>query len=230
MAMAQGTAEQELMARAREVLPAGGFGNFPNDVVIAEGKAGRVKDVSGNEYIDFLLGSGPMFVGHGHPKVQAAIQEQLRRGTTFFANNPAGIELAEAICEAVPCAEQVRFVSSGSEADMYVMRLARAHRGREKILKFEGAFHGMSDHALISTFPKLSGNSTEAQPDSAGLPSRVQDEVLVAPYNDIATAKRMIAEHADELGGVIAEPFQRLLPPVPGFLEMLREQQQGAGR
>ncbi len=224
MAMAQGTAEQELMARAREVLPAGGFGNFPNDVVIAEGKAGRVKDVSGNEYIDFLLGSGPMFVGHGHPKVQAAIQEQLRRGTTFFANNPAGIELAEAICEAVPCAEQVRFVSSGSEADMYVMRLARAHRGREKILKFEGAFHGMSDHALMSTFPKLSGNSTEAQPDSAGLPSRVQDEVLVAPYNDIATAKRMIAEHADELGGVIAEPFQRLLPPVPGFLEMLREE------
>ncbi len=224
MAVTRGAAEQDLMDRAAKVLPAGGFGNFPADVVIAEGQGGRVRDVSGNEYVDFLLGSGPMFVGHGHPKVMAAIQDQLPRGTTFFANNPAGIELAEAICDAVPSAEQVRFVSSGSEADMYVMRLARAHRGREKILKFEGAYHGMSDHALMSTFPKLSGNSSDPQPDSAGLSRRIQNEVLIAPFNDIEAAKQMITAHADELGGVIAEPFQRQIPPVPGFLETLREE------
>ncbi len=220
----RGAVETELMERARKVLPAGGFGNFSNDVVIAEGKGGRVWDVSGNEYVDFLLGSGPMFVGHAHPRVLAAIQAQVPRGTTFFANNAAGIELAEAICEAVPCAKQVRFVSTGSEADMYAMRLARAHRGREKILKFEGGFHGMSDQALMSTFPKQLTNFPQAAPDSAGLPQRVRDEVLVAPFNDTEAAKRMIAENADELAGVIAEPFQRLLPPVPGFLETLREE------
>lgn len=216
--------ERALMERAKRVLPAGGFGNFATDIVIREGRAGRVWDVSGNEYVDFLIGSGPMFIGHAHPEVVEAVQAQIPKGTTFFANNAAGIELAEAIVEAVPCAEQVRFVSSGSEADMYAMRLARAHRGRDKILKFEGGYHGMSDYALMSLAPKRMANFPTAVPDSAGIPSHVRDEVIVAPFNDIDTARRMIAEHADELGGVIVEPFQRLIPPVPGFLEALREE------
>ena len=216
--------EQDLMERARRVLPAGGFGNFATDIIIAEGHGGRVWDISGNEYVDFLLGSGPMFIGHAHPEVTEAVLAQVPRGTTFFANNEAGIRLAEAICDAVPSADQVRFVSSGSEADMYAMRLARAHRGRDKILKFEGGYHGMSDHALMSLAPKHLANFPRPVPDSAGIPKHVQDDVLVAPFNDIETARRMIAEYADDLGGVIVEPFQRLIPPRTGFLEALREE------
>ncbi|MBY0329542.1 MAG: aminotransferase class III-fold pyridoxal phosphate-dependent enzyme, partial [Acetobacteraceae bacterium] len=142
--------ERALIERARRVLPAGGFGNFATDIVIREGFGGRVRDVSGNEYVDYLLGSGPMFIGHCHPEVTEAVLAQVPKGATFFANNEHGIALAEAIAEALPCAEQVRFVSTGSEADLYAMRAARAFRRREKILKFEGGYHGMSDYGLMS--------------------------------------------------------------------------------
>ena len=216
--------ERDWMARAEKVLPAGGFGNYASDVVIREGKGGRVWDESGNEYVDYLLGSGPMMVGHCHPEVVAAVEDQLTRGTTFFTNNAKGIELAEEIVATMACADQVRFVSTGSEADMYAMRLARAHSGREKILKFEGGYHGMSDHALMSLAPKRLTNFPQPVPDSAGIPSRVQDEVVVGPFNDTDTVRGMIQEYAKELGGVIVEPLQRLIPPAPGFLEMLREE------
>jgi glutamate-1-semialdehyde 2,1-aminomutase len=219
----RGPAELALVEKAKQVLPAGGFGNVGFDLVIREGRGGRVWDVSGNEYVDFLLGSGPMFVGHGHPEVLEAVQQQIPRGTTFFANNEPGILLAEEIVRAVPCAEKVRFVSSGSEADLYAMRLARAYRKRDKILKFEGGYHGMSDYGLMSLAPKRPGNFPRPSPDSAGIPRSVQDEVIVAPFNDAETAASLIAEHKDELAGVIVEPFQRLLPPKPGFLEKLRQ-------
>ncbi|EDP66925.1 glutamate-1-semialdehyde 2,1-aminomutase [alpha proteobacterium BAL199] len=215
-------AELALIETAKRVLPAGGFGNFASDVVIREGRAGRVWDESGNEYVDFLLGSGPMFIGHAHPEVTAAVLAQVPKGTTFFANNATGIRLAEALCEAVPCADKVRFVSAGSEATFYAMRIARAHRGRDKILKFEGGFHGMSDYALMSMAPKRPANFPQAVPDSAGIPAKVRDEVLIAPFNDLETAASLIREYGDELGGVIVEPFQRLVPPKPGFLEGLR--------
>jgi glutamate-1-semialdehyde 2,1-aminomutase len=215
-------AEQALIDTARRVLPAGGFGNMAGDLVIAEGRAGRVRDLSGNEYVDFLLGSGPMLVGHAHPEVLAAVQAQLPKGTTFFASNEPGIRLAEAIVEALPAAEQVRFVSTGSEADLYAMRLVRAHRGRERILKFEGGYHGMSDHALMSQWPKRPGNFPQATADSAGIPARVRDEMLIAPFNDLDAATALIRQHRDELAGVIVEPFQRVIRPVPGFLEGLR--------
>src|SRR3954471_24335770 len=127
--------ELALIELAHRVLPAGSFGNVASDIVIREGRGGRVWDVSGNEYVDFLLGSGPMFVGHAHPEVTAAVQEQVPLGTTFFGNNSHGIALAEAICNAVPCADQVRFVCSGTEADLYAMRAVRAFRKRDKILK-----------------------------------------------------------------------------------------------
>ena len=213
----------ELIALAHRVLPAGHFGNLASDLAITRASGGHAWDSEGREYIDFLLGSGPMFVGHAHPEVNAAILAQIPLGTTFFANNPAGIHLAARIVDAVPCAEQLRYVSTGSEADMYAMRLARAFRGREKILKFEGGYHGMSDHGLMSLSPKRAANFPQAIPDSAGIPARVRDEVLVAPFNDAAHALALIEAHHDELAGVIVEPFQRLLPPVPGFLEALRE-------
>jgi glutamate-1-semialdehyde 2,1-aminomutase len=214
--------ELSLVETAQRVLPAGGFGNFASDVVIREGRGGRVWDESGREYVDFLLGSGPMLVGHAHPEVTAAVQAQVALGTTFFANNRQGIRLAEAIVEAVACAEQVRFVSSGTEADMYAMRAARAFRGRERILKFEGGYHGMSDHALMSLAPKIQANFPQAIPDSAGIPARVADEMLVAPFNDLAAAEALIRAHHNELAAVIVEPLQRIIPPAPGFLEGLR--------
>ena len=215
--------ERTLIELAQRVLPAGSFGNLPGDIVIREGRGGRVWDVSGNEYVDFLLGSGPMFIGHCHPEVIAAVQAQMPRGTTFFANNEHGIRLAEAIVDAVACAQKVRFVSSGTEADAYAMRVARAFRGRDKILKFEGGYHGMSDYSLMSLAPKRPGNFPQAVPDSPGIPRSVRDEMIIAPFNDPAMAASLIHEHHDELGGVIVEPFQRLLPPKPGFLQALRD-------
>jgi glutamate-1-semialdehyde 2,1-aminomutase len=216
-------AERELVETARRVLPAGSFGNVPHEVVIARGEGGRVWDVSGNEYVDFLLGSGPMLIGHAHPEVVAAVQAQLANGTTFFANNEHGIRLAAAIVDAVPCAEKVRFVSSGSEADLYAMRVARAYKKCDKILKFEGGYHGMSDYGLMSLAPRRSSNFPRPIPDSAGIPKSLQDEVLVAPFNDLETVASLVREHRQELAAVIVEPLQRLIPPKPGFLEGLRK-------
>lgn len=223
---AQSSASQEvldLVATAKRVLPGGNFGNMQSDIIIREGRGGRVWDEGGNEYVDFLLGSGPMLLGHAHPEVTAAVQAQIPCGTTFFANNRHGIKLADAIVEAVPCADQVRFVSTGTEADLYAMRLARAFSKREKILKFEGGYHGMCDYALMSLTPKRQVDFPEALPDSPGIPQSVRQEVLVAQFNDTETAVALIKKHRHELGGVIVEPFQRIIPPVPGFLEALRK-------
>ena len=216
-------AESELVATARRVLPGGTFGNVSHELVIAEGRGSHAWDVSGNEYVDYLLGSGPMIVGHAHPEVVDAAHQAILKGTTFFANNPDGIRLAAEIVDAVPCAEKVRFVSSGSEADAYAMRLARAYTKRDKILKFEGGYHGMSDYGLMSLAPKRVANSPQPISDSAGIPRSVRDEVLVAPFNDLEAVANLIREHRDELAGIIVEPFQRLIPPRPGFLEGLRK-------
>src|SRR5581483_11065367 len=196
-------AERELVETARRVLPAGGFGNVTHELIIAKGLAGRVWDVSGNEYVDYLLGSGPMIVGHAHPEVVEVVQQTAAKGSTFFANNEHGIRLAAEIVEAVACAEKVRFVSSGSEADLYAMRLARAYTGRDKILKFEGGYHGMSDYGLMSLAPKRQGNFPQPIPDSAGIPKSLRDEVLVAPYNDLETVASLIRELTRENGLIL---------------------------
>jgi glutamate-1-semialdehyde 2,1-aminomutase len=215
--------ELALIDAARRVLPGGTFGNFAPDIVVAGGQGAHVRDVSGNDYIDYLLGSGPMFVGHNHPAVTEAVLAQVAKGTTFFANSEPGIRLAEAIVDAVACAEMVRYVSSGTEADAYAIRLARAVSGKPRILKFEGGYHGMSDWAMMSLAPKRLANFPEAVPDSPGIPESLRAEVLVAPFNDIDAAVRLIEAHQHEIGGVIIEPFQRLIPPRPGFLEAVRE-------
>jgi glutamate-1-semialdehyde 2,1-aminomutase len=212
-----------LIETANWVLPGGTFGNFSNDVVIREGRGGHVWDENGKEYIDYLLGSGPMLVGHAHPEVTAAAQARVAQGTTFFANNRWGIELAEAIVAAVPCAEQVRFVSTGSEADLYAMRVARAYKRRDKVLKFEGGYHGMSDYSLMSLAPKRPGNFPQPVPDSAGIPKSLKDEMLVAPFNDAGAVADLVKAHRDELAAIIVEPFQRIIPPAPGFLADLRK-------
>lgn len=216
--------QQQWIERAQKVLPAGGFGNFDNSVVIREGLGSRVWDEDNNEYIDYLIGSGPMLLGHGHPEVLEAIQEQLSHGVTFFANNARGIELAEEIVSAVPCAEQLRYVSTGGEADMYAMRLARAFTGRDKIMKFEGGYHGMSAEALMSLAPVDLVNFPQAVPDSAGIPANVKDHMVIAPFNDIDAVRALLDEFDGQMAAIIVEPLQRLIPPQPGFLQALRQE------
>jgi glutamate-1-semialdehyde 2,1-aminomutase len=215
--------EHSLLEKAHRVLPGGTFGNTAADVIIVEGKGSRVWDQDGNEYVDYLISSGPMIVGHCHPEVTAAVRAQLERGTTFFANNPQGIELAAVIVDAVPCADKVRFASTGSEADAFAIRLARAYTGRSKILKFEGGYHGYSDYGLMSLAPKKPGNSSQPIPDSAGIPETVKEDMLVAPFNDADAVESLMKEHGNSIAAVLMEPLQRLIPPQPGFLEAMRE-------
>ena len=205
--------------RARTVLPAGGLGNFDPSIFIREGKGSRVWDITGREYVDYLIGSGPMLLGHGHPEVLNAVMEQLPRGITFFTNNTAAVALAEEICKAVACAEQVRFLTSGGEANMYAMRLARAFTGRDKIVKFEGGFHGMSAEAQMSVAPTQLPNFPQAIPDSAGIPAVVRADMLVAPYNDANFLESLLKEYGTKVAAVIVEPLQRVIPPAPDFLQ-----------
>ena len=214
--------QDEWIARAKAVLPAGGFGNFDPGIIIARGEGSRVWDENGKEYVDYLIGSGPMLLGHGHPEVMEAVLEQLPKGMTFFANNAKGIELALAIDEAVPCCEQVRFVASGGEADMYAIRLARAYTGKDKILKFEGGYHGMSAEAQMSLAPEARVNFPQAVPDSAGIPQGVADQMLIAPFNDLAAVEALLSEHRD-VAAIIVEPLQRIIPAEPGYLQGLRD-------
>jgi glutamate-1-semialdehyde 2,1-aminomutase len=219
--------ERQLLARAAQVLPGGTLGNIRLDddysFMVREGRGSRIWDVSGNEYVDYLLGSGPMVVGHAHPKVLAAAEEAMRKGTTFFTQNPYAVELAERIVDAVPCADQVRYTSTGTEATSYALRVARAYRKRDKILKFEGGFHGMHDYSLMSLSPSGTVPFPAPDPSSAGIPKAVQDTVLVAPFNDLKATAAIIEQHHNDLGAVIVEPVQRVLAPLPGFLEGLRE-------
>ena len=218
-----GASERDVLEAAYRYLPGGSNGNMSTDVVIREGRGGRVWDLSGNEYVDYVLGSGPMLIGHAHPEVVAAVTEQLAHGTTVFALNEYAVRLAEAIVEAVPCADKVRYTSSGSEATLYAMRAVRAYRKRDKILKFEGGFHGMNEYSLMSMAPTQPLDFPTPVPDSAGIPRSVQEEVLIAPFNDIEITSAIIERHHDELAGVIVEPLQRLIPPSPVFLKGLAE-------
>ncbi|MCL0099548.1 aminotransferase class III-fold pyridoxal phosphate-dependent enzyme [Dehalococcoidia bacterium] len=218
-----GDRERETISKAKKFMPAGNGNTVAQDIMIRDGKGPIVWDMSGNEYIDYLLGSGPMVIGHAHPDVVAAVVEQIERGSTFFAPNDSEVELAEEIVNAVPCAEQVRFLSSGTEATQMAMRVARAYRKREKILKFEGGFHGMNDYSLMSLAPSSPPDFPKPSPDSAGIPQGVQSSVLVAPFNDLETTIAIIDKHHNEIAGVIVEPMQRVIPPKPGFLQGLRD-------
>ena len=216
-------ASQQWTERAGAVFPAGGTGNFDPSIVIESGQGARVRDVDGNEYVDLLIGSGPMILGHGHPEVLEASREAMAKGLTFFTSNPAGIALAERIVDDMACAEQVRFFASGGEADMYAMRAARAHTGRAKIMKFEGGYHGMCAEAQMSLAPQQLANFPQAVPDSAGIQEGVREAMLIAPFNDLDFARSLVAEHGHEIAGMIVEPLQRVIPPAPGFLQGLRD-------
>jgi glutamate-1-semialdehyde 2,1-aminomutase len=163
-----------------------------------------------------------MILGHAHPAVVSAVREYLERGSTYFTLNEPAIQLAEVICQAVPCAEKIRFCSTGSEATFFALRAARTFSKKDKILKFEGGYHGSHDYALMSSSPSVPKDFPQAVPDSAGIPRVLEDQVLIAPFNDLETTSAIIEQHHYELGGVIVEPFQRIITPRPGFLQGLR--------
>src|SRR5881397_1412143 len=218
--------QENLLRRADQVLPGGILGSHRSgpglEFVVKEGHGAYLYDMVGKRYLDYLLGSGPMLLGHAHPAVVEAVERQIARGTSYFLLNEPAIQLAEEIVKAVPCAEQVRYTSSGSEATFFALRVARAFRKREKIMKFEGGFHGTHDYALMSVVPRSPKAFPAPMMDSAGVPHAIEAEVLIAPYNDLATAEALIAAHHGELAAVLIEPYQRTIVPAPGFLAGLR--------
>ena len=224
---ARSAQEQRLMDRAAQCLPGSSAGGLwlPKDLnfLVQRGQGSHIWDVSGNEYIDWLMGSGPMILGHAHPRVVEAVTEAVSKGSTFLTTNDKAVLLAEEIVKAVPCAEKVRFVTSGTDADFMAMRAARAYRNRDKVLKFEGGFHGVSDYAMMSVTPSAGEEFPQAVPDSAGIPKAIQDLMLIAPFNDLDTTSAIIEAHHDEMAAVIVEPLQRAIPPQPGFLQGLRD-------
>ena len=212
----------QLINLAKDIFPGSNNGNPTSDMIMSKAAGSKIWDINGNEYIDYLLGSGPMVIGHSHPKVVEAVSNQLNSGSTFFALNELSVELGQAIIDAVPCAEQIRYVTSGTEATLYAMRAVRAFTGKEKILKFEGGYHGMNDYSLMSLMPKTEVEYPFPSIDSAGIPTAIKNEVLIAPYNDFETTESIINEFKGEIAGVIIEPFQRVIKPKPGFLESIR--------
>src|SRR2546425_832663 len=210
-----------LLEPAARALPGGVLGSsrFPDDLafIVRRGSGSKLYDVSGREYIDYLMGSGPLILGHAHPAVVAAVRDALEHGSTYFLVNEPIVALADELCRAVPCAEQVRFTSTGTEATFFALRAARAYRKRDKVMKFEGGYHGSHDYALMSASPKSPKAFPAATADSAGIPHVLEGEVLIAPYNDLATVEALLAVYADELAALIVEPFQRLIPPQRGL-------------
>jgi glutamate-1-semialdehyde 2,1-aminomutase len=210
-----------------DIIPGNCFGTFklpdPVAFVAARAEGASLWTTDGREFVDCVLGSGPMMIGHAHPQVIAAIQEQAVRGTTFYAMNDVAPRLAARIAEIVPCAKAVKFVSDGAEATFYALRLARAFTRRDLILKFEGAYHGHHDYSLHGLKPSRGANYPVARPDSAGIPAALSGTVLVAPYNDLEATRQLIAPIGDRLAAIIVEPIQRSLMPRPGFLAGLRD-------
>lgn len=191
--------------------------------VLVRGKGSRVWDAEGNEYIDYLLGSGPLVLGHAHPAVVEAVCKQAELGSTFYALNDRALELAATIADLVPCAEAVQFCGSGGEATHYALRLARAATGRDAVLKFDGGFHGFNDYGMMSLFPQAPPRTPYPEPSSAGVPRALELEVFVSPFNDLDAVSGILAEHHTRIAAIIVEPVQRAVAPVPGFLEGLRE-------
>ncbi len=227
---------QKLFEQAQKVLPGGvdspvrayrSVGGTPPFITHADGA--RLYDADGNEYIDYVLSWGPMILGHNPQNVRERLIEAVAKGTSFGAPTELEVRLAEVVIDAVASIEMVRFVSSGTEATMSALRLARGYTGRDMILKFDGCYHGHSDALLVKAG---SGAATLGVPDSAGVPADTAKHTLTCPYNDLEAVKAQIADHADQVAAIIVEPVagnMGLVTPVPGFLEGLRELCTAAG-
>ena len=219
-----------LFAQARKHIPGGvnspvrafkGVGGDP--VFFASGRGAYVFDEDGNAYIDYIGAWGPLILGHCHPKVISGLQEQLEKGLAFGAPTAKESALADLICELMPSIESVRLVNSGTEATMSAIRLARGVTGRDKIVKFEGCYHGHVDALLVKAG---SGALTMGSPDSAGIPESTAQQTFVLPYNDSQKVEELFNQHGDQIAALIVEPVagnMNCIPPQPGFLETLRK-------
>ena len=219
-----------LFAAAKRVMPGGvnspvracsTVGRLPRFIDRAYGD--RIVDVDGNEYIDYICSWGPGILGHAHPKVLEAVKAACDAGLTYGAPTAREVEMAELIRELVPSMEVSRMVSSGTEAVMSAVRVARGFTGRDDILKFEGCYHGHSDGLLVKAG---SGLLTGSEPDCAGVPSDYAKHTIVVPYNDAEAVKRVFAERGDRLAAVVVEPVAAnmgVVLPAPGFLQVLRD-------
>jgi glutamate-1-semialdehyde 2,1-aminomutase len=223
------TRSETLFERAQGLMPGGvnspvrafrGVGGTPR--FIARGERAWLEDVDGRRYLDLVLSWGPLILGHAHPRVIGAIREVAERGTTFGAPTELEVQLAERVIETFPAIEMVRFVSSGTEAAMSALRLARAATGRSGVIKFDGCYHGHADALLAAAG---SGVATLGLPDSPGVTAATVADTLVAPFNDLAAVERLFAGHPDRIAAVLVEPVagnMGVVPPAPGFLEGLR--------
>ncbi|MBW4630927.1 MAG: glutamate-1-semialdehyde 2,1-aminomutase [Iphinoe sp. HA4291-MV1] len=230
------TKSQEIFAAAQNLMPGGvsspvrafkSVGGQP--IVFDRVKGAYIWDVDDNQYIDYVGTWGPAICGHAHPEVIAALHEALEKGTSFGAPSVLENILAEMVIDAVPSIEMVRFVNSGTEACMAVLRLMRAFTGRDKLIKFEGCYHGHADMFLVKAG---SGVATLGLPDSPGVPKSVTSNTLTAPFNDLEAVKELFDENRDQIAGVILEPIvgnAGFIPPDAGFLEGLRELTQEHG-
>ena len=224
------TTDNELWRRTLNAIPGGvnspvrafsAVGGEPFFVVSARGS--RLRTTDGRELLDYVCSWGPLILGHAHPIVLAALEEALRRGTTYGAPTPGEVAFAETIVEAFPSIEKVRLTSSGTEAAMSAIRLARGFTGRDRIIKFSGCYHGHADGLLARAG---SGMATFGLPDSAGVPSSFARETIVLPYNDPRAVESAMDREGDSIACVIVEPVagnMGVVPPVEGFLQRLRE-------
>jgi len=224
------TVSEKLFQKAQKVIPGGvnspvrafrGVGGSPP--FIARGQGSHLFDVDGNEYIDYVGSWGPLLLGHRHPVILEALREALETGTSFGAPTDREVEMAEAICEAVPSIEMVRLVNSGTEATMSAIRVARGFTGRDLIVKFEGCYHGHVDSLLVKAG---SGVATLGLPDSPGVPKSFTDTTIALPFNSIDALEQAFRAHGAQIAGVIVEPVvgnMGCVPPAPGFLQALRE-------
>lgn len=230
------TKSKEVFAAAQQLMPGGvsspvrAFKSVAGEPIVFDRvKGAYIWDVDGNQYIDYVGTWGPAICGHAHPEVISALHEALDKGTSFGAPCVQENILAEMVIDAVPSIEMVRFVNSGTEACMSVLRLMRAFTGRDKIIKFEGCYHGHADMFLVKAG---SGVATLGLPDSPGVPKTTTNNTLTAPYNDLEAVKALFAENRDAIAGVILEPVvgnAGFIPPEAGFLEGLRELTQENG-
>ena len=227
---------QELFEKAQTLMPGGvsspvrAFKGVTGEpLFISNGRGSSMYDVDGNEYIDYVGSFGPLILGHAHPAIVEVLHQAALKGTSYGASTQNEVTLAQQISEIMPVVEKIRFVNSGTEATMSVLRLARAYTKRDKILKFEGCYHGHADMLLVHAG---SGVATLGLPDSPGVPAGTTADTLSAPYNNLDAVKDIFDQMGDQIAAVILEPVagnMGVVPPLPGYLEGLREMTQANG-